>query len=856
MHSTHVGDLDIPTLPPEAKIAHLVPDLQNHSLLGVGRLCDAGCTCTFDKNTVTITYDNQTVLTGHRDTYSRLWRVKLPNCDPHMAGAIDSPRVPELVRYSHGALFSPTLNTLEKALRNNYIVDLPGLTTQTLRRHPPNTPATAKGHMDQVRQNIKSTKKRKKKSKPSSPEPTDNDVTDEAFPQSDAPNIRTHDCYVTIEEMTGQIHTDQTGRFPTPSSAGNNYVMVLYDYDSNAILVQPFKTRHDTVIKEAYAALLERLQRAGLRPRLQRLDNECSKILKEYMHDQSIDFQLAPPGMHRRNAAERAIRTFKNHFIAGLSSTDPNFPLYLWDLLLPQAEMSLNLLRGSRINPKLSACAQVFGQYDYNRTPIAPPGTKVVVHEKPHQRGSWDPHGKDGYYVGPAMESYRCYTVWVTKTRRTRIADTVSWFPHSVPMPVASTNDIIMASLADIANALLNPAEPGPTRPLNTSQRETLQQVTKTLHQLYSPQADTSELEPKTDDTAPLRVEESDAPLRVEEEDGDDEVATIPEADEESVTESEDEDSIIMVPADTTPSPEPTDSPRPHLIPPTQEEDEPTPTPTPAPTRKQRRNRKKNVARRMSRRRKRQAAANSLLHDLPPEGTTLEDAFQVEHWALHGQAINPDTGKSAEYLELLKSSEGDLWEESNCEEIGRLAQGLGEGSSIPKGTNTIFFMERDKVPKGRSITYLRCVVADRPEKPQPRRVRWTVGGNLVDYDGDCSTKTADITTTKLLINSVLSTPNAKYMTLDLKDFYLGTPMQPPQCAYMKVRRRYIPQKIIDLYNLESMFDQDGYIYVEIRRGMCGLPQAGRIASDQLMRLLKPARCVPCDVTHGLWKHTT
>ena len=210
-----------------------------------------------------------------------------------------------------------------------------------------------------------------------------------------------------------------------------------------------------------------------------------------------------------------------------------------------------------------------------------------------------------------------------------------------------------------------------------------------------------------------------------------------------------------------------------------------TPTPTPAPTRKQRRNRKKNVARRMSRRRKRQAAANSLLHDLPPEGTTLKDAFQVEHWALHGQAINPDTGKSAEYLELLKSSEGDLWEESNCEEIGRLAQGLGEGSSIPKGTNTIFFMERDKVPKGRSITYLRCVVADRPEKPQPRRVRWTVGGNLVDYDGDCSTKTADITTTKLLINSVLSTPNAKHMTLDLKDFYLGTPMQPPQCGYKK-----------------------------------------------------------------------
>jgi hypothetical protein len=64
---------------------------------------------------------------------------------------------------------------------------------------------------------------------------------------------------------------------------------------------------------------------------------------------------LPPPGIHRRNAAERAIRTFKNHFIAGLCGVDQYFPLHLWDRLLPQAILTLNLLRGSRINPKLSA---------------------------------------------------------------------------------------------------------------------------------------------------------------------------------------------------------------------------------------------------------------------------------------------------------------------------------------------------------------------------------------------------------------------------------------------------------------------------------------------------------------------
>ena len=115
------------------------------------------------------------------------------------------------------------------------------------------------------------------------------------------------------------------------------------------------------------------------------MDNEASKALKEFLHEEGTEHQLVPPHQHRRNAAERAIRTFKNHFIAGLCSTDPDFPIHLWDRLLPQAEITLNLLRKSRMNPKLSAYAQVHGAYDFNRTPMAPPGTQVITHEKPNQ---------------------------------------------------------------------------------------------------------------------------------------------------------------------------------------------------------------------------------------------------------------------------------------------------------------------------------------------------------------------------------------------------------------------------------------------------------------------------------------
>ena len=72
-------------------------------------------------------------------------------------------------------------------------------------------------------------------------------------------------------------------------------MIILYDYDSNVILAEPIKSQQDTSILEGYKVLTKWLEKAGLTPRLQRLDNECSKILKEYMYDKEIDFQLNSP---------------------------------------------------------------------------------------------------------------------------------------------------------------------------------------------------------------------------------------------------------------------------------------------------------------------------------------------------------------------------------------------------------------------------------------------------------------------------------------------------------------------------------------------------------------------------------
>jgi hypothetical protein len=107
------------------------------------------------------------------------------------------------------------------------------------------------------------------------------------------------------------------------------------------------------------------------------MEKEASSALKSYFTENDMTCQLVPPHCHRRNAAERDIRTFKEHFMAGLASVDPYFPMHLWHSLLPQAEITLNLLRTSRLHPQLSAAAHFHGQILLQQNSICPTKLKT-----------------------------------------------------------------------------------------------------------------------------------------------------------------------------------------------------------------------------------------------------------------------------------------------------------------------------------------------------------------------------------------------------------------------------------------------------------------------------------------------
>ena len=126
-------------------------------------------------------------------------------------------------------------------------------------------------------------------------------------------------------------------------------------------------------LEQGLMKLYADLHKAGINPLLHQLDNETSKELRKEIEKNELDYQIASQGDHQLNSAERAIQTFKSHFIAILYGTDSSFPAKQWDRLIKQAVMTLNMCQPFHINWKLSAHQQVWGNFDFNKTPLAPP---------------------------------------------------------------------------------------------------------------------------------------------------------------------------------------------------------------------------------------------------------------------------------------------------------------------------------------------------------------------------------------------------------------------------------------------------------------------------------------------------
>jgi len=815
-----------------ARRVDIVPGISTASLISTSKFADAKYITIFDEEEVNIYDANNTKITSTRGAILKGWRMKdtglwrIPlvkdvvnlNTDtailnktpteflanrPLPKEAINNvyelKSTAEIIRYYHAVAGFPTKATWLEMIDIGSYATWPGLTVEAARKHYPESEETVKGHMRKQKAGIRSTKKQliipeEEDGKTIRPKKKHRDVMIKVFDTND--------------ELAMKIYTDQTGRFPTRSSRGNQYIMVLAEVDSDAILVEAMRNRTAGEMIKTYNKLIERLKACGILPKHHILDNEISDEFRGAIKKHNMTYELVPPHDHRRNLAERAIQTWKGHFISILCGVDEDFPMHLWCRLLPQAEMTLNMARKSRLVPTISAYAHLHGQHDYNRHPLAPLGCAVEMHVQPDVRETWAAHSVSGFNVGTSFQHYRCYSIWVKNTRSVRVGNTIFFKHKYLTMPTLTTADALLKAAHDMTTALL-----GGVTTTNQSA-----EALKQLMDIFKANAEAEKLVENA--TRPQRVRMDDAKQQRVDRELKQAQATLAENPLDNANDS----TIIS-----------------HEL----ENDEEQVTDSPATNTRSKRTLTQEVmlmtmdiSGKASEFTPRQAATRQF-----PSDFIMEFA---------GAVLDGATGNLLEYRQLIKDPRyKEIWGVSFGDEIGRLAQGL-EGRV--EGTNTIFFIHKHEVPLDRrkDVTYDRICCSVRPEKDKPNRTRLTMGGNLIDSHIDNGTPTAALLTVKLLFNSIISTPGAKFMGIDIKNFYLNTPMD--RYEYLKMKIEHFPEDVIEAYNLREKVTPDGYLYVEVRKGMYGLPHAGILAQNLLEERLEKKGYRQSKLTPGFWKH--
>jgi len=259
---------------------------------------------------------------------------------------------------------------------------------------------------------------------------------------------------LTFIDISGTNYSDTTGKFAVQSKHGANYVFVsVYD---NYVHLTGLKSRKAEEFVKVYAEVIEFFKKvAGRKPALQVLDNETSGLLEAFFKDSDLPYQYVPPDNHRSNRAERAIRSAKDHLIAGLATTNSECPAYLWEDFLLQAELTLNMLRPSHSNPLHSAYFNLHQRnFDFLAHPIAPPGCKAIVYESPEKRATFATHGVKGIYVGPALDHYRTFKFYIPATRDYRYSNSIDFLTEPYSLPGSSKEELLIASITDLSNVL------------------------------------------------------------------------------------------------------------------------------------------------------------------------------------------------------------------------------------------------------------------------------------------------------------------------------------------------------------------------------------------------------------------
>ena len=410
----------------------------------------------------------------------------------------------------------------------------------------------------------------------------------------------------------------------------------------------------------------------------------------------------------------------------------------------------------------------------------------------PKTRRTWASHAKTGYYLGAAWKHYRCHAVWVKDTRSTRIGQTVFFKHKYITQPEITTADALTIASDNLCNALRN--APSESNAMQTAVNA-LTKIFKCQAQSSTSETDLARARRKVAQDQRVHAEETakqaqrvqtesqaQHPQRVETD------AAEPAPDSSTLQESDldpdamNDDEICMPGLQVTYPSNSEDAGQAHPAVVSQDDWGPS----------------QNT--RSARRRQRLLTAVEMSSSCPNARQAAARKYPLQFMVdMAAAVLDDETGELLEYRHLIQRPKYKKdWGHSFGNEIGRLAQGMPGRNT---GTNTIYFIHRHDVPQDRwkDVTSGRIVCNVRPQKEEVFRTRLTVDGSRINIDMDCGTPTASLLTVKLLLNSVISTDGAKFMSIDIKDFYLNTPMDRPE--FLKMNIKNFPDDIIKHYNL-------------------------------------------------------
>ena len=888
--------------------AHVFDDTSlQQSLFGISDITNLDYDATFRKDGLYLYYGTDLVHYTPKSLDATNWTLPLQRPPLAQANAVLSlPSDKKFVQFMHASFGSPAISTLKRALRKGYLSTIPRLTSALLCKYPPNPVATAMGHLDRRRQGMDSTTHVPAVVPPTHVESPETLTYDDDIKNiSDIPGTVIDNDPTIYIKLFDTADFDASGRYPVPS-AGSRYIYHLVSCFNGNIHVEIMQSRTSAAYILAYGNTFQHWSRYGLVPAIVRLDNETSTDLEKFLLDELKvkNFQYFPTRNHRANRAERCIRTWKNHFIATLATASPIFPISYWNKLIPLAELTLNCLLPWQPNPSISAYHGLTGAlFDFRAHPIAPAGTAILIHEAPEVRGTWAGHGVPGFYIGPALAHYRSHHVHVTSTSAPRVTNTVAWFPETdVTPPPPDTKEMLVAAIKDFLHAIKKFTLTGEF--LAPTLLQDLEDLA-TLHNIALPPASPAALVPAIGTEPRVPLMDSTAPVQEPR-------VVLPTLATVNPVHTAPADPLPIVALHPCPYPPPpglpplpaTDHPNALLGVPAS-----IPTVPIAPA--TRRSPRAHVVRAPSTfgysavtvpapyidivhgdNDTLTSAANltrSEIVDLlsaaaaagfrtidhlafaaaasdfacplwlavddpvpDSESTTPTDdptyhLHNINHLA-HANAaaplnVNPD-GSPLTFRTATRGIDRPSWKVAEDTEISRL---------VTTKTMHPIHLHQQPLDRRGDTTYYNPKPKEKYDDDMNKvyRIRGTAGGDRINYDGPTKANTAALSTVKILLQSVVS-DNANFMTLDIKDFYLMTPL--PRSEYIRIPLKFLSDAILDKHNLRQFIHNDSVLF-EVTKSMYGLPHAGKIAQDVLVERLASHGYLQTGTT-CLFRHVT